>query len=193
MWIPLTVLAVLSIVGGLIGIPKALGGSNQFEHFLEPVIAQVHKADQTHEAPPATAVETAVAAHPAEEAHDTSTELGLTGLSVLLGFVGIGIGFGIFYRNPLRKMPAILENKYKVDEFYEAAVIGPIEHTSRDLLWKFVDVKIIDGFVNGVARMFAGLANLLRYTQTGYARNYAAVILLGAIIVIGYFGYIATR
>jgi NADH-quinone oxidoreductase subunit L len=48
-------------------------------------------------------------------------------------------------------------------------------------------VKIIDGFVNGVARMFAALAGALRRTQTGFARNYAAVILLGAIIVIGYF------
>jgi NADH-quinone oxidoreductase subunit L len=50
-----------------------------------------------------------------------------------------------------------------------------------------VDVKIIDGLVNGVARLFAALAGALRYTQTGFARNYAAVILLGAIIVIGYF------
>jgi len=191
MWVPLAVLAVLSIVAGFIGVPKALGGSNHFEHFLEPVIAHVQPAGHAHEA--VTAAPVAAAAHPVEEAHDTSTELALTGLSVLLGFIGIGIGFGIFNRNPLKKMPTILENKYYVDEFYEASVIGPIEHTSRDLLWKVVDVRIIDGFVNGVARMFSDLANLLRYTQTGYARNYAAVILIGAIIVIGYFGYIAMR
>ncbi len=190
MWVPLAVLAVLSIIGGFVGVPKALGGSNHFEHFLEPVIAHVQSADHAHEAAPAAP---AAEAHPVEEAHDTTTELALTGLSVLLGFIGIGIGFGVFNRSPLRKMPTLLENKYYVDEFYEASVIGPIEHTSRDLLWKVVDVKIIDGFVNGVARVFAALANLLRYTQTGYARNYAAVILIGAIIVIGYFGYIATR
>ncbi len=41
--------------------------------------------------------------------------------------------------------------------------------------------------MNGVARMFANLAGALRYTQTGFARNYAAVILVGAIVVIGYF------
>lgn len=197
MWIPLAVLAILSIVGGLVGIPKALGGSNHFEHFLEPVIARVQTADHGHAVEPAqtapAAVATAAPAHPAEEVHDTSTELALTGLSVLLGFLGIGIGFRIFNRNPLKKMPTLLENKYYVDEFYDAAVIGPIEHTSRDLLWKVVDVRIIDGFVNGVARLIAGLANLLRFTQTGYARNYAAVILIGAIIVISYFGYIAAR
>ncbi|MGE0101293.1 MAG: NADH-quinone oxidoreductase subunit L [Blastocatellales bacterium] len=188
MWVPLAVLAVLSIVAGFVGVPKALGGSNHFEHFLEPVIAHVQTVDHGHEA--ATA---AAEGHAAEAAHDTTTELALTGLSVLLGFIGIGIGFGVFNRNPLKKMPTVLENKYYVDEFYDASVIGPIEHTSRDLLWKVVDVKIIDGFVNGVARMFSDLANLLRYTQTGYARNYAAIILIGAIIVIGYFGYIAMR
>ena len=90
-------------------------------------------------------------------------------------------------------MPKILEEKYYVDEIYEAAVIQPLEHTSRDLLWKIVDVRLIDGFVNGVARGFSGLAGILRYSQTGYARNYAAVILIGAIIIIGYFGFLATR
>ena len=119
--------------------------------------------------------------------------MGLTGLSVVLGLLGIGIGFAVFNRKPLQAMPALLENKYYVDELYEASVIEPIEHTSRSFLWKVVDVKLIDGFVNGVARVFAGAAGILRYTQTGFARSYAAVILLGAIIVIGYFGYIALR
>ena len=71
--------------------------------------------------------------------------------------------------------------------------VQPLETTSRDFLWKGVDVRVIDGAVNGVARSFAGAANLLRYTQTGSSRNYAAVILIGAIILIGYFGYMATR
>ncbi|MBK6797262.1 MAG: NADH-quinone oxidoreductase subunit L [Acidobacteria bacterium] len=211
MWIPLAVLALLSIVGGWIGIPAALGGSNHFEHFLEPVIAHVqplgtqtvkHEAEPKAEAPAVegAAVQTvapATAAHAeaakAEEVHDVSTERLLTGISVLLGLLGIGIGFGIFSRNPLTRMPKILENKYKIDELYDGAIINPIEHTSRDLLWKIVDVRIIDGVVNGVARVFAGLANGLRYTQSGFASSYAAVILIGAIIVIGYFGFIALR
>ena len=213
MWIPLAVLALLSIVGGWIGIPAALGGSNHFEHFLEPVIAHVqplgsepvkheHEAEPKAEAPAVAegavqtvAPPTAAHAEPAkaEEHHDVSTERLLTGISVLLGLLGIGIGFGIFSRNPLTRMPKLLENKYKIDELYDGAIINPIEHTSRDLLWKIVDVRIIDGVVNGVARAFAGLANGLRYTQSGFARSYAAVILIGAIIVIGYFGFIALR
>ena len=123
----------------------------------------------------------------AEEHHDTTTELALTGLSVLLGLLGIGIGYAIFNKDPLKKMPVLLENKYYVDEAYEATIINPIENTSRSFLWKIVDVKLIDGFVNGVANAFAALAGVLRTTQTGFARSYAAVILMGAIIVIGYF------
>lgn len=209
MWIPLAVLAVLSIIGGWIGWPAALGGANHFEHFLEPAIAHVQPATadasssdpealarhsgtgDIHGATPTEPVTTAPA-H-AEEQHDVGTERLLTGISVLLGLLGIGIGFALFRRQPLRQMPKLLEDKYKVDELYDAALVSPLEQTSRHLLWQVVDVKIIDGFVNGAARLMAGLAGVLRYTQTGMARSYAAVILLGAIVVIGYFGYIALR
>ncbi|MEP7342961.1 MAG: NADH-quinone oxidoreductase subunit L [Acidobacteriota bacterium] len=207
MWIPLAILAVLSIIGGLVGVPAAMGGSNHFEHFLEPSIAKAQTFGET--APVAhseagtpaiegrgvAASETASAAHVAksEEHHDTSTELGLTVLSVVLGLLGIGIGIAVFSKKPIRHMPKVLEEKYYVDEIYEEAVVQPIEHLSRDGLWKIVDVKIIDGFVNGVASLFGGISGVLRYTQTGFARSYAAVILLGAIVVIGYFGYIALR
>ena len=210
MWVPLAVLAVLSIVGGFMGVPAAWGGSNHFEHFLEPVIAHVAPAGEvahgeTHAATatpageavtpaPEAAAPAAAAAHaPAEVHHDVTTERLFTVISVLLGFLGIGIGVAVFLKKPIRWMPKWLENKYYVDEIYEGSVIHPIEHTSRDFLWKIVDVKLIDGFVNGVAKAFAGAANLLRYTQTGSARNYAAVILIGAIIIIGYFGFLATR
>lgn len=189
---PLVILAVLSVAGGWVGIPAAMGGSNHFEHFLEPAIAHV-SGSEAHGTPSAQGSEAhgapAAAAAPvkAEEHHDTTTELALTGLSVLLGFIGIGIGWAVFNKSPLKPMPALLENKWYVDELYETTLIKPIENTSRSFLWKIVDVKLIDGFVNGVAKVFALLANVLRTTQTGFARNYAAVILMGAIIVIGYF------
>ncbi len=175
---PLVILAVLSVAGGWVGIPAAMGGSNHFEHFLEPAIAHVGAAP--------TEVAAAVPAK-AEEHHDTTTELALTGLSVLLGFLGIGIGWAIFKKTPLKPMPTLLENKWYVDELYDATLINPIENTSRSFLWKIVDVKLIDGFVNGVADSFRALAGILRMTQTGFARGYAAVILMGAIVVIGYF------
>jgi NADH-quinone oxidoreductase subunit L len=208
MWVPLAVLAVLSFIGGWVGVPAALGGSNHFEHFLEHTIAEAqpfgqavtasHREVAAAEGRGAATRETVPvsethAAAKSEEPHDTKTELSLTGLSIVLGLLGIGIGYAVFSRNPLRRMPKLLEEKYYVDEIYEASVIQPIEHLSRDGLWKVVDVKIIDGFVNGVARLFGGISGILRYTQTGFARSYAAIILLGAIIVIGYFGYIALR
>jgi NADH:ubiquinone oxidoreductase subunit 5 (subunit L)/multisubunit Na+/H+ antiporter MnhA subunit len=74
-----------------------------------------------------------------------------------------------------------------VDEVYEDAIIQPIENTSRNFLWKIVDVKWIDGYVNALAGSFGALAGILRTTQTGFARSYAAVILGGAVVVIGYF------
>ncbi|HKX32611.1 MAG TPA: NADH-quinone oxidoreductase subunit L [Blastocatellia bacterium] len=199
MWLPLVVLAVLSIFGGWVGVSPAMGQflglhENQFEHFLEPVIYQVGAAEHGEVTAaldsPAPSEEPAARA---EEHHDTSTELALTGLSILLGLGGIGIGWLVFSRTPLRKMPTVLEQKYRVDEIYEATLVDPIEVTSREVLWKIVDVRIIDGFVNALARWFGGAANLLRYTQTGFARNYAAVILIGAMLVIGYFGMIALR
>lgn len=200
MTLPLIILAVLSIGGGYVGVPAILGGANHFEHFLEPVIAHVgggHAATESHAAAGSEATRTESTASPApakaEEHHDTGTEWALMILSVALGLVGIGIGFAVFSRKPLTHMPSLLENKYYVDELYDASVVEPLEHTSRSFLWKVVDVKLIDGFVNGVAKVFGGLAGVLRYTQTGFARGYAAVILVGAIVVIGYFGYIALK
>ncbi|MFN8000832.1 MAG: NADH-quinone oxidoreductase subunit L [Acidobacteriota bacterium] len=205
MTLPLILLAVLSIFGGFVGVPHALGNiigihENKIEHFLQPSIAEFHAGEhgaaaahgaaaESHGAP-AVAAEGAAkpaAAAPAEAHGDASTELALTGLSVLIGLVGIGLGVLIYSKKPIRHMPSVLENKYYVDELYETTIINPLEETSRHVLWKFVDVKVIDGFVNGVARGVSELANLLRYSQTGLARSYAAVILLGAIAVIGYF------
>jgi NADH-quinone oxidoreductase subunit L len=193
MWVPLAVLAVLSTIGGLVGIPAALGGSNHFEHFLAPSIARVqtHSRDVAHG--PArievagAAQATTTPAVQTEEPHNVGLEFGLMGLSLALAIAGIFIGRAIFLKTPLKPMPTVLENKYYVDELYDATIVNPIENTSRSFLWKFIDVKLIDGFVNGVAITFAGLAGILRTTQTGLARSYAAVILLGAVIVIGYF------
>jgi NADH-quinone oxidoreductase subunit L len=202
---PLVILAMLSIAGGYVGVPTALSGApNHFEHFLEPAIAKVEPAPAAHagSAEGATAPHAESQAAPAGEAHataahegghDVGTERMFTVISSVMAILGILFGLWFFKRNPLWRAPKLLEDKYRVDELYDETVVGPIENLSREGLWKVVDVKIIDGFVNGVARLFAGLAGALRYTQTGFARNYAAVILVGAIVVIGYFGYVALR
>jgi len=199
---PLIILAMLSIVGGYVGVPAALGGSNHFEHFLEPAIAKIEPATVTHTGAaqtgshgttPAAAAHGVVASAQSsredghEGGHDVGTERMFTVISSVAAVLGLAFGIWFFSRKPLWRAPKLLEDKYRVDEFYDETVVEPIENLSRYGLWKVVDVKIIDGFVNGVARLFAELAGVLRYTQTGFARNYAAVILFGAIIVIGYF------
>jgi NADH-quinone oxidoreductase subunit L len=194
---PLVILALLSIIGGYVGVPPALSSmvglhtDNKFEHFLEPAVAKYNPgqageagAGQAHNAP-GTATQ--------EGGHDFGTERFFTFFSVLLAAAGLGFAIRYFHRNPLWKPPPVLENKWYVDEFYDNAIVNPIEQTSRHILWKVIDVKIIDGFVNWIARGIAGIADVLRYTQNGFTRNYAAVILIGAIVVIGYFGFLAMR
>jgi NADH-quinone oxidoreductase subunit L len=132
------------------------------------------------------------AAGPAEHAHDPAEvfqERVLTVVSVTVGIVGIIIGFLVFGKRPLLRLPRLLENKYKVDEFYNAALINPIKTGSREGLWRFFDVGVIDGAVNGVGRGTAALGGVLRYLQAGFVRTYAAIILLGALAVLGYFAW----
>ena len=86
-------------------------------------------------------------------------------------------------------MPRLLENKYYVDEIYDATIINPIHVTSREGLWKIFDVGVIDGILH--ARSGRGgyeVGGTLRYMQIGFVRGYAAII-FGALIIIGYFAY----
>ena len=103
------------------------------------------------------------------------------------------MGFWIFRKNPLLKLPKILEDKWRVDELYEATIIHPIRKLSESILWKAVDVRSIDGLVNAVADGIRGLGGTMRYLQSGLTRSYVAVILLGAACLVGYFlvqGYV---
>jgi NADH-quinone oxidoreductase subunit L len=126
----------------------------------------------------------------AEHAHDPAEVLQeriFTGISIVVGLLGIGLGWVVFSRRPLLRLPRLLEEKYKVDEAYNAAVINPIKSGSREVLWKFFDVGVVDGIVNGLGRAMTGLGGVVRYLQPGFVRSYAAIILLGALAVVGYF------
>jgi NADH-quinone oxidoreductase subunit L len=132
----------------------------------------------------------------AEHAHDPAevrAERIFSGISVAIALAGIGIGWTVFRKNPLRVMPRLLENKYYVDEAYDAAIINPIKVGSREGLWKIFDVRVVDGLVNGLARATSGVGDIARRMQAGFVRGYAAIILLGALLVIGYFVFNLTR
>ncbi|MGD9562781.1 MAG: NADH-quinone oxidoreductase subunit L [Pyrinomonadaceae bacterium] len=204
MTVPLIVLAFLSTVGGLVGVPYAMssvfgaGDINVFEHTLEPVVA---KEIGTGEHEPASVgspdVKHFYASAPAAggESHDTHSpevvakERGLAALSVVLAALGIGIGFFLFWKTPLRKMPRILEEKWRLDEFYNSYIVDPLANFSRDGLWKGFDLGFIDGIVNGVGHFVTELGNAARQVQVGFVRSYAAVIMLGAVVLLGYFIY----
>ena len=229
MTLPLIILAVLSTLGGLVGVPYALssfvglGDINTFEHILEPVIAHApatHGAASTHAATTpgdsshaistdthATATQPeahgSAAPHsvgegtqgaPAHEAaphdpHEVRMERLFTGISILIALAGIGLGWLTFQKRPLLQMPGLLENKYYVDEVYDATLINPIKTGSRVGLWRFFDLGVIDGIVNGTGRLMSNVGSVVRYLQPGFVRSYAAIILFGALAVIGYFAY----
>ena len=79
-------------------------------------------------------------------------------------------------------------NKYYVDEFYDSAVISPTIDGSRNLMWRIIDVRGIDGIANGIATVAQGMGGILRKGQSGFIRNYAAWVVAGAIAVIVYVG-----
>ncbi len=198
MTVPLIVLAILSTVGGLVGIPYAVsslvgqGDINVFERILEPVVVHVGKKAE-HEAGPATHGETSaarVAEHTAEHpAEEMSTERSLAILSVMLAAFGIAIGWFMFGSNPLRKMPKILEEKWRIDELYNGYIVDPITRFSRNILWKDFDLGFVDGIVNGIGHFVIEVGSVVRHLQVGFVRSYAAIILLGALAVLGYFIY----
>ncbi|HKP46890.1 MAG TPA: NADH-quinone oxidoreductase subunit L [Pyrinomonadaceae bacterium] len=208
---PLVVLAVLSTIGGFIGVPYALGSlfglhpTNYIERALEPVVATVpgarhaeaqtatepiwlsHPPQPTDGAPAFTSLdETASEQHSAEEVR---SERLLALVSVTIAAIGIVLGWLIFKRRPLLVMPRLLENKYYVDEIYDAVIINPIKAGSREGLWKIFDVGVIDGFLHAIGDAVTESGRAIRYLHGGFVRAYAAIILLGALAVIGFFAY----
>lgn len=205
MTIPLIVLAVLSTFGGLVGVPYALSGGaipNFFEQTLEPVIVKAESAPHSSaENLHSVSENEKVAANPHGTANEHAvhspdeirTERLLAGLSVLLALTGIGIGIAVFGRNPLRRLPRILEEKWRIDEIYNGLIVDPLTRFSREVLWKGFDLGFIDGIVNGIGAAVVEFGAAIRRIQVGYVRSYAAIILFGALIVIGYFIYFGLK
>jgi len=176
MTVPLIILAVLSVVGGFAGIPYALGGGNAIEQFLKPVF---ENAD----------LQLSIAPH-----EGLSAEYLLMILSV------VAAGFGIYFARkmylqkpgliskisePFGRIHKVLWNKYYIDEVYEYSVVKPIKTGSEKILWKGFDVNIIDGMVNGSAKLISFTSSWLRKIQGGMVQSYALAFVVGIIVILG--------
>jgi NADH-quinone oxidoreductase subunit L len=170
---PLVILAVLSIFGGWFALPAFWGGPDYFANFLAPVFAGGESA--------------------ATEAAAHALELPLAGVAVLTAIVGFGVAFWLYIRQPrkpeqlaksMKPIYNTLLNKYYVDELYAAVVVKPLLWVSTNILWKFVDVEVVDGTVNGIATGASALGDKVRHAQSGNTRSYAVWIVIGAIVVI---------
>jgi NADH-quinone oxidoreductase subunit L len=177
MTIPLMVLAVLSVIGGYVGIPRSLGGSNRFEGFLSSVFEHGHSEvhEVAHQIPPA--------------------EYYLMIISVVLVVIAIAIAYRFYVRDlqiPRRLAQRfsfpyrVLFNKYYVDELYDRIVVNPLLNLAL-LLWKKFDILVIDGIANGIAYLVQWFGEIVRRTETGYLRNYALSLMFGAMIILMYF------
>jgi NADH-quinone oxidoreductase subunit L len=181
MTVPLVALAVLSVIGGWIGIPYVLGGGNHFEKFLEPVMKGIQHSPES-------------ASVLASASHSGTMELVLMIVSVVLVLFFIYLAYYFYKRNieaagNMRQrfsgVHRLLYGKYFVDEIYGAVIVRPIVNLSL-FLWKIFDVIIIDGLINGLATVIGDVSTGLRPVQTGNVRTYATIFLVGVIILIGY-------
>ncbi|MBI3670190.1 MAG: NADH-quinone oxidoreductase subunit L, partial [Acidobacteria bacterium] len=205
MTVPLMILAFLSVVGGWIGWPAALGGSNRFERFLEPVIARAHEGH----------------AEAAAAAHASAGEYGLMLASVLIALAGIWLARVMYIQRP--ELPdrvardsgflyELVYRKYYMDEIYDALFVNRTKDlgttlgifdanvidglgvdgtgwltrfTSRVSIWW--DTWIVDGLVNLAARIVWLFSYPVRMVQTGLVSSYALLIVVGVLIFLGYY------
>ena len=175
--VPLIVLAFLAVVGGYVGVPKILGGGNHFGNFLAPVFG--HAQELYH-----------LNAHGSH-----ALEYTLIALSVSIALFGIYMAWLMYMKNPA--LPAqftakfagvyrFVFNKWYIDELYDFVFVNPCKRFGT-FLWKIFDVRLIDGIVNGCAWVVKGVGAGLRYTQTGYMYNYAVAMVVGVVVIVGFY------
>jgi NADH-quinone oxidoreductase subunit L len=175
MTIPLIVLAILSAIGGFIGIPAIFAGENGnlFERWLEPVFKSANTKMMTY------------------GVHSNLEEIALMSITVIGTAISIYFARYVYLKNPrfalnvstkFKGLYDLLLNKYFVDELYDAAIVNPIAKGSDRFLWRFTDVAVIDGFVNGTASLIIFISGKIRKIQTGVTQFYAVIMMLGIVI-----------
>ncbi len=162
MTIPLLILALLSIIGGYIGVPEALGGHHYLSAYLSPVVESV-------------------------EHHLTnSTEYLLMGLSTILVLVAILYAW-VKYKNyqiepEAKGLGKVLQNKWYVDELYQKIIVNPLNAVAN-FFNNIIETKLIDGAVNGVGKGINYGSRQLRWLQSGQVGAYVLLMVIGILIL----------
>jgi len=186
MTVPLMILAVLSIIGGWVGVPGVFGGHNEFERFLSPVFnpSEILKPNEE--------------IIPLHGGHGLEAQLAI--VSVLVALLGFYLAYRFYFRKPgtaaaiaKKYEPAysVVEHKYWLDEIYGRFLITPLLAVSRIILNGLIDGGIVQGTSSGLAASTRGAGSLVRRIQSGNIRSYAGWLALGAaaVIAIALFGY----
>jgi NADH-quinone oxidoreductase subunit L len=176
MLIPLVILAILSVIGGWVGIPAALGGHNEFEHFLDPVFAATGAAENALNA----------------DQISHGLERGLALVSVATALIGGFFAYLFYYRKPgtaaalaARAKPVytLVANKFYVDEIYNAVFVTGLLGFTRYVLKGGVDRLLVDGAGRFASWIAFDLGEAARRMQSGNIRSYAGWLAFGAAVV----------
>lgn len=162
MTIPLLVLALLAVAGGALGLP----GAHLLDHYLHPG-ASPHHFDWSHELP-------------------------LMIVATLLAVASIAAAWFVYVKRgtlPLEsegkmgRLQRIVYHKYYVDELYNAVIRKPLDFIS-DISYRFIELPIVDGFVNGIGSTVKWLGGTVRLLQSGYIGFYVFAMALAAVAML---------
>ncbi len=163
MTVPLIILAILAIVGGFVGVPHVLGGHNEIGEFLKPVIP-VHEA-----------------AHPLTASAEYLL-MGGTTLAMLIAAILAWWHNKNFVAKENTGVAKLLQNKWYVDEVYEAIIVKPIQSVST-FFTNIFEKKGIDGAVNGVGKAVNYGSRQIRLLQSGHVGSYVLLMIVGILIL----------
>jgi NADH-quinone oxidoreductase subunit L len=163
--IPLIILAILSTIGGLAGIPEVfVKNGHKLANFLSPVFVQSHKIHAVPE----------------------QTEIILLGVSVIL-IIAVCIWAWKKYKNysPELKEESgfakAIRNKFYIDELYNSVIVKPLKSLSKAL--STVDKSGIDGIINGVGKSINYGSRQIRLLQSGQVGTYIFLMVIGMLVL----------
>lgn len=169
MTFPLIVLAILSVVGGLLGLPEFWHLPNWMANNLESVIIRKNPSTMSH-----------------------TTEWTLMGIAITSALAVVWFTYQLYIKNKvlpadkesqMKPWQRVIYNKYYVDEIYDAIICKPLDFMSHTF-YKFLDLQVVDGIVNGVGKSVRAIGSSVRYFQNGNIGFYVMGMTMGVVLII---------